>query len=105
MKGQRTFFRMPGRLGRGGNRSFTVEPLFKSNGEHWGEPDLKNQNASFDEKSDLKGRSPLAVVVSKKRFSPHPKAARSQAVWSLSGDSDSPASVFPVAGDQSFMNM
>jgi ABC-type uncharacterized transport system involved in gliding motility auxiliary subunit len=42
-----------------------VEPLFKSNENSWGETDLKNQNASFDEKSDLKGPLTLAVAVSK----------------------------------------
>jgi ABC-type uncharacterized transport system involved in gliding motility auxiliary subunit len=43
----------------------TVESLFKSNSESWGETDIKNNQASFDEKSDLKGPLSLAVAVTK----------------------------------------
>jgi len=67
MKGQMTFFPYARSFSTAGETAsgFTVEPLFKSNENSWGETDLKNQNASFDEKSDLKGPLTLAVAVSK----------------------------------------
>ncbi len=43
----------------------TVETLFKSNANSWGETDLKNPDATFDEKADLKGPLSLAVAVTK----------------------------------------
>jgi ABC-type uncharacterized transport system involved in gliding motility auxiliary subunit len=43
----------------------TVETLFKSNPQSWGETDLKNPEASFDDKKDLKGPLPIAVAVSR----------------------------------------
>src|SRR5204863_3129430 len=43
----------------------TVESLFKSNPNSWGETDLRNAEASFDEKKDLKGPLSLAVAVTK----------------------------------------
>jgi ABC-type uncharacterized transport system involved in gliding motility auxiliary subunit len=46
----------------------TVETLFRSNPESWGETDLKdlkNSKASFDEKSDLKGPLSMAVALTK----------------------------------------
>ena len=44
---------------------YTVEPLFQSNDNSWGEKDLKNQTADFDEKTDLKGPLTMAVAVSR----------------------------------------
>jgi ABC-type uncharacterized transport system involved in gliding motility auxiliary subunit len=43
----------------------TVDPLFKSDANSWGETDLKNTQASFDPGQDLKGPLPLAVAVTK----------------------------------------
>jgi ABC-type uncharacterized transport system involved in gliding motility auxiliary subunit len=43
----------------------TVEPLFKSDENSWGETNLKNRQASFDQGQDLKGPLPLAVAVTK----------------------------------------
>jgi ABC-type uncharacterized transport system involved in gliding motility auxiliary subunit len=43
----------------------TVEPLFKSDANSWGETNLKKSPASFDQGQDLKGPLPLAVAVTK----------------------------------------
>jgi ABC-type uncharacterized transport system involved in gliding motility auxiliary subunit len=66
----------------------TVESLFKSNPESWGETDIKNNQASFDEKSDLKGPLSLAVAATKdvRAASETSTAARARIV--AVGDSD-----------------
>jgi ABC-type uncharacterized transport system involved in gliding motility auxiliary subunit len=43
----------------------TVEPLFKSDERSWGETNLKNSEANFDQGKDLKGPLPLAVAITK----------------------------------------
>jgi ABC-type uncharacterized transport system involved in gliding motility auxiliary subunit len=43
----------------------TVETLFSSNDRSWAETDMKNNQVSFDEKTDTKGPISLAVVASK----------------------------------------
>jgi ABC-type uncharacterized transport system involved in gliding motility auxiliary subunit len=43
----------------------TVEELLKSNDRSWAESDMKSNQASFDEKTDIKGPVSLAVVASK----------------------------------------
>jgi len=43
----------------------TAEQLLSSNDRSWGETDLKSNQASFDEKVDLKGPVSLAVVATK----------------------------------------
>jgi ABC-type uncharacterized transport system involved in gliding motility auxiliary subunit len=43
----------------------TVDTLFKSDANSWGETNLKNREASYDPGSDLKGPLPLAVAVTK----------------------------------------
>jgi ABC-type uncharacterized transport system involved in gliding motility auxiliary subunit len=45
--------------------TISVTTLFKSNAESWGETDLKDQSASYDAKTDLKGPLPMAVAVDK----------------------------------------
>ncbi len=43
----------------------TVEPLFKSSANSWGETNFVNKQASFDPKADLKGPLTLAVAATK----------------------------------------
>ncbi len=43
----------------------TVETLFKSNANSWGETDLSSEEASFDPNSDFKGPLSLAVAITK----------------------------------------
>ncbi len=43
----------------------TVETLFKSNPNSWGETNLNAQEASYDSSKDLKGPLPLALAVTK----------------------------------------
>src|SRR2546430_985441 len=43
----------------------TVEKLLESNERSWGETNLKSNEATFDEKTDLKGPISLAVVATK----------------------------------------
>ena len=90
MKGEMTFFPLARSLETAKETvsGVTVEPLFKSNANSWGETDLKNQNATFDEKADLKGPLPLAVAVNKEI---KPAAENSPAVKArmvVVGDSD-----------------
>jgi ABC-type uncharacterized transport system involved in gliding motility auxiliary subunit len=84
----------------------TAEVLFNSNPNSWGETDLKNSNASFDEKSDAKGPLPLAIAASKdvKSGSEQPgKKAR----LVVTGDSDFAVnSYFEAQGNGNlFLNM
>ncbi len=85
----------------------TVEPLFKSNENSWGETDTKNPEASFDEKSDLKGPLTLAVAVSKdvKPATEKDPAVKGRMV--VVGDSDFAVnSYFPAQGNGNlFLNM
>jgi ABC-type uncharacterized transport system involved in gliding motility auxiliary subunit len=66
----------------------TVEPLFKSNENSWGETNLKSPEAVFDEKADLKGPLTLAVAASKevKPASDSTPALKARLV--VAGDSD-----------------
>lgn len=66
----------------------TVETLFKSNPQSWGETDLKKPEASFDEKVDLKGPLPLAVAVTKEVKPSTEKAPATRARMVVVGDSD-----------------
>jgi ABC-type uncharacterized transport system involved in gliding motility auxiliary subunit len=45
--------------------AITAETLFSSNERSWGETDMKSNQASFDEKTDLKGPVSLAVAATK----------------------------------------
>jgi ABC-type uncharacterized transport system involved in gliding motility auxiliary subunit len=66
-KGQMTFFPMARSIepAKEAVSGVTVTTLYKSNEHSWGETDLKNPDATFDEKADLKGPVPMAVAVSK----------------------------------------
>ena len=66
----------------------TVETLFKSNPNSWGETDLKNNEASFDEKADIKGPLPLAVAVTKEVKPASDSGPATKARMVVVGDSD-----------------
>jgi len=66
----------------------TVETLFKSNPNSWGETDLKTPEASFDEKKDLKGPLSLAVALSKEVKPASDKGPAIKARMVAVGDSD-----------------
>ena len=88
----------------------TVEPLFKSNPASWGETnanELKTGEASFEEKSDLKGPLPLALAVNKdvKPASDNGPASRARMV--VVGDSDFAINPYltQVGNGNLFLNM
>jgi ABC-type uncharacterized transport system involved in gliding motility auxiliary subunit len=85
----------------------TVEPLFKSNPNSWGEMDLKNDQATFDEKTDLKGPLTLAVAISKEVKPASEKETALKARMVVVGDSDFAInSYFPAQGNGNlFLNM
>ncbi len=66
----------------------TVETLFKSNANSWGETDLKTPEASYDEKTDLKGPLPMAVAVTKEIKPASDKGPAVKARMVVVGDSD-----------------
>jgi ABC-type uncharacterized transport system involved in gliding motility auxiliary subunit len=85
----------------------TVEPIIKSNPNSWGETNLKNNEASFDDKADIKGPLPLAVAVSKDVKPASDSGPATKARMVVVGDSDfaiNPS--FVQAGNGNlFMNM
>jgi ABC-type uncharacterized transport system involved in gliding motility auxiliary subunit len=85
----------------------TVEPLFKSNENSWGETNTKNPEASFDEKTDLKGPLSLAVAVSKEVKAATDKEPAVKARLIVIGDSDFAVnSYFGAQGNGNlFLNM
>jgi ABC-type uncharacterized transport system involved in gliding motility auxiliary subunit len=84
----------------------TVETLFKSNANSWGETDLNNREASFDEGKDLKGPLSLAVAATKEV---KPSTGNSQAVKSrmvVVGTSNFPINAYFAQGNGNlFLNM
>ena len=85
----------------------TAEPLFKSNENSWGETNTKDPEASFDEKTDLKGPLPLAVAVSKEVKAATDKEPAIKARLVVVGDSDFAVnSYFGAQGNGNlFLNM
>ncbi len=85
----------------------TVETLFKSNPNSWGETDLKSKEASFDEKTDLKGPLSMAVAVSKEVKPASDNSSALKARMVVVGDSDFAVnSYFPDQGNGNlFLNM
>ena len=85
----------------------TVETLFKSNDNSWGETNLGSKEASFDPQKDLKGPLPLAVAAAKeiKTSSDNAPAQKSRLV--VAGTSNFPMnSYFANAGNGNlFLNM
>ena len=85
----------------------TVEPLFKSMPQSWGETDLKKPESSFDSKSDLQGPLPLAVAVTKEVKPASDKGPATRARIVVVGDSDFPVNAyFGMQGNGNlFLNM
>ncbi len=84
----------------------TVETLFKSDVNSWGETDLKSKQASYDPGVDLKGPLPLAVAATKevKPASDNAPAAKSRMV--VTGTSNFPVNAyFPQGNGNLFLNM
>jgi ABC-type uncharacterized transport system involved in gliding motility auxiliary subunit len=84
-----------------------VEILFKSNENSWGETNLKSQEASFDEKTDLKGPLSLAVAATKEVRAATDAAPGAKARLVVVGDSDFPMNAyFEAQGNGNlFLNM
>ncbi len=72
----------------------TVETLFKSNPNSWGETDLKNKEATFDEKTDLKGPLSLAVAATKDLRQASEGSPALKARMVVVGDSDFPINAY-----------
>jgi ABC-type uncharacterized transport system involved in gliding motility auxiliary subunit len=66
----------------------TVEPLFRSNENSWGETDLETAEATFDENEDHEGPLSLAVAVSKEIKPPADESPGTRALMIVVGDSD-----------------
>ncbi len=88
----------------------TVEVLFKSNANSWGETnaaELKSGRVSFEDGKDLKGPLSLAVAASKEVKPASDKAPAAKARLVVVGDSDFAVnSYFPAQGNGNmFLNM
>ena len=85
----------------------TVETIFKSTARSWGETDLKNPEATFDEKKDLKGPLSMAVAVTKEVKPAGEKGPATKARLVVVGDSDFAVnSYFSMQGNGNlFLNM
>jgi ABC-type uncharacterized transport system involved in gliding motility auxiliary subunit len=85
----------------------TVETLFKSNENSWGETDLKSKEASFEEGKDLKGPLSMAVAVTKEIKPGSDSSSAVKARMVVVGDSDFAVnSYFPAQGNGNlFLNM
>jgi len=85
----------------------TVEPLFKTNPNSWGETDVKSGEATFDEKKDIKGPLTLAVAVTKEVKPASDKGPAVKARMVVVGDSDFAVnSYFGAQGNGNlFLNM
>ena len=85
----------------------TVETLFKSNANSWGETNLNNQEASYDPDKDLKGPLPLAVAVIKEIKPSSDKGPAVKARMVVAGTSNFPInSYFGAQGNGNlFLNM
>jgi len=85
----------------------TVETIFKSTARSWGETDLKNPEATFDENKDLKGPLSMAVAVTKEVKPAGEKGPATKARLVVVGDSDFAVnSYFSMQGNGNlFLNM
>jgi ABC-type uncharacterized transport system involved in gliding motility auxiliary subunit len=104
-----TFFPLTRSIGPDANipAGTTVETLFKSNVNSWGETDLNSKQASYDPAKDVKGPLSLAVAATKevKPSSDGAPAIRSRIV--VTGTSNFPVNAyFPLQGNGNlFLNM
>jgi ABC-type uncharacterized transport system involved in gliding motility auxiliary subunit len=85
----------------------TVETLFKSNPNSWGETNLGSKEASYDPKTDLKGPLSMAVAVTKENKPASDKSSSSKARLVVTGTSNFPInSYFGTQGNGNlFLNM
>ena len=85
----------------------TVDTLFKSNENSWGETNLGTREASFDPSKDLKGPLPLAVAVTKEMKPSSDKGPAVKARMVVTGTSNFPINAyFPTQGNGNlFLNI
>ena len=85
----------------------TVDTLFKSNDNSWGETSLGTREASYDPKADLKGPLPLAVAVTKEIKPSSDKGPGVKARMVVTGTSNFPINAyFPAQGNGNlFLNI
>jgi hypothetical protein len=84
----------------------TVDALFKSNPNSWGETDLKSKQASYDAGVDLKGPLPLAVAATKEVKPASDKAPAIKSRMVVTGTSNFPVNAyFPQGNGNLFLNM
>ena len=85
----------------------TVEALFKSNENSWGETDLSTSQASFDPGKDLKGPLSLAVAATKEIRPSSDKGPAVKARLVITGTSNFPINAyFPAQGNGNlFLNI
>jgi ABC-type uncharacterized transport system involved in gliding motility auxiliary subunit len=85
----------------------TVDTLFKSNDNSWGETNLGTREASYDPKTDLKGPLPLAVAVTKEVKPSSDKGPAVKARMVVTGTSNFPINAyFPAQGNGNlFLNI
>jgi ABC-type uncharacterized transport system involved in gliding motility auxiliary subunit len=88
----------------------TVETLFRSNAESWGETnlkDLRNSKAAFDEKTDIKGPLSMAVALTKEVKPASDNGSGTKARMIVVGNSSFPINAyFPAQGNGNlFLNM
>jgi ABC-type uncharacterized transport system involved in gliding motility auxiliary subunit len=85
----------------------TVETLFKSNENSWGETSLGTREASYDPTKDLKGPLPLAVAATKEIKPSSDKGPAVKARIVVTGTSNFPINAyFPAQGNGNlFLNM
>jgi ABC-type uncharacterized transport system involved in gliding motility auxiliary subunit len=85
----------------------TVETLFKSNPNSWGETDLKSKEATYDPGVDFKGPLPLAVASTKEVKPSSDKSPAIKARVVVVGTSSFPINAyFPAQGNGNlFLNM
>jgi ABC-type uncharacterized transport system involved in gliding motility auxiliary subunit len=84
----------------------TVDPLFKSDVNSWGETDLKSKQASYDPGVDLKGPLPLAVAATKEVTPASDKAPAVKSRMVVTGTSNFPVNAYFAQGNGNlFLNM
>jgi len=85
----------------------TVDTLFKSNENSWGETNLGTKEASYDPTKDLKGPLPLAVAVTKEIKPASDKGRAVKARMVVTGTSNFPINAyFPAQGNGNlFLNI
>jgi ABC-type uncharacterized transport system involved in gliding motility auxiliary subunit len=85
----------------------TVESLFKTNPNSWGETNLNSKEASYDPGTDLKGPLSLAVAATKEITPASDKSPAVRSRMVVAGTSNFPVNAyFPTAGNGNlFLNM